>query len=89
MLFATLPDERIAGRVLHPLPEVLLTALCAMISDCESYTDMESFARSQLDWLRQFIPLRHGPPSHDVFCNTSSPCSLSCCSKSWNCGSAG
>lgn len=69
MLFATLPDERVAGRVLHPLSEVLLTALCAMVSDCESYTDMESFARSQLDWLRQFIPLRHGPPSHDVFRN--------------------
>lgn len=68
-LFETLPDERVAGRVLHPLPEVLLTALCAMVSDCESYTDMESFARSQLDWLRQFIPLRHGWPSHDVFRN--------------------
>lgn len=68
-LFATLPDERVLGRVLHPLDEVLLTALCAMISDCESYTDMESFARSQLDWLRQFIPLRNGPPSHDVFRN--------------------
>lgn len=60
MLFASLPDERIAGRALHPLPEVLLTALCAMVSDCESYTGMESFARSQLAWLRQFVPLLHG-----------------------------
>lgn len=68
-LFATLPDPRVIGRVLYPLPEVLLVALCAMLSDCEDFTDMGHFARSQLQWLRQFTPLRHGPPSHDVFRN--------------------
>jgi predicted transposase YbfD/YdcC len=68
-LYSSLPDARVLGRVLHPLPEVLLVALCAMVSDCEDFTDMGHFARSQLDWLRQFIPLRNGPPSHDVFRN--------------------
>lgn len=68
-LFATLPDPRVAGRVLHSLPEVLLVALCAMICDCEDFTDMGHFAQSQLPWLRQFIPLRNGAPSHDVFRN--------------------
>ncbi len=68
-LLATLPDPRVVGRVLHPLPEVLLIALCAMICDCEDYTDMGHFAQSQLGWLRQFMPLRNGAPSHDVFRN--------------------
>lgn len=68
-LFATLPDPRVRGRVLHPLPEVLLIALCAMVSDCEDFTDMGHFAQSQLPWLRQFMPLRNGAPSHDVFRN--------------------
>jgi len=68
-LLATLPDRRVVGRVLHPLPEVLLIALCAMICDCEDYTDMGHFAQSQLAWLRQFMPLRNGAPSHDVFRN--------------------
>lgn len=68
-LFATLPDARVRGRVLHPLPEVLLIALCAMVSDCEDFTDMGHFAQSQLGWLRQFMPLRNGAPSHDVFRN--------------------
>lgn len=68
-LFATLPDPRVVGRVLHPLPEVLLIALCAMLSDCEDFTDMGHFAQSQIVWLRQFTPMRHGPPSHDVFRN--------------------
>ena len=68
-LFSTLPDPRVAGRVQHSLPEVLLVALCAMVSDCEGYTDMGCFARTQLAWLRQFTPLRNGAPSHDVFRN--------------------
>ena len=68
-LFATLPDARVRGRVLYSLPEVLLIALCAMVSDCEDFTDMGHFAQSQLAWLRQFMPLRNGAPSHDVFRN--------------------
>lgn len=68
-LFAALPDARVSGRVLHRLPEVLLVALCAMVSDCEDFTDMGIFAHSQLEWLRRFIPLVHGAPSHDVFRN--------------------
>ena len=68
-LFAALPDARVSGRVLHRLPEVLLVALCAMVSDCEDFTDMGIFVHSQLEWLRRFIPLVHGAPSHDVFRN--------------------
>lgn len=68
-LFARIPDRRVAGRVLHALPEVLLIALCAMVSDCEDFTDMGLFAQTQLVWLRQFTPLVNGAPSHDVFRN--------------------
>jgi predicted transposase YbfD/YdcC len=68
-LFSTLPDARVRGRVKHLLPELLLIALCAMVSDCEDFTDMGHFAKSQLTWLRQFMVLRHGAPSHDVFRN--------------------
>ena len=45
-LFAALPDARVPGRVLHRLPEVLLVALCAMVSNCEDFTDMGIFAQS-------------------------------------------
>jgi hypothetical protein len=68
-LFVTLPDPRVAGRVRHALPEVLLVALCAMICDCDSFTGMGHFTRTQLAWLRQFISLRNGAPSHHVFRN--------------------
>ncbi len=65
--FASLPDERVPGRTMHRLDEVVLIALCAMLADQESFTDMESFARSQMEWLRTFLELKHGVPSHDVF----------------------
>ena len=30
---------------------------------------MGIFAQTQLDWLRQYVPLVHGAPSHDTFRN--------------------
>jgi predicted transposase YbfD/YdcC len=67
--FSRLPDPRQAGKVLYRLDEVLLIAFCSTLCDGESYLDMEDFARSQLAWLRTFLPLEHGAPSHDVFRN--------------------
>lgn len=67
--FAQLPDSRMAGRVLHRIEEVVMIALCSVLSDNDAFTDMEAFAISQLGWLRTFLPLENGPPSHDVFRN--------------------
>ena len=67
--FAQLPDCRVAGRTLHRLDEMLMIALCSMLSDNDGFTDMEVFAQTQLPWLRTFLPLENGAPSHDVFRN--------------------
>lgn len=67
--FAQLPDRRMPGRIIHRIDEVVMIALCSILSDNDAFTDMETFARSQLDWLRIFLPLENGAPSHDVFRN--------------------
>lgn len=67
--FAQLPDVRQAGKVQHRLDEVLMIALCTLLCDGESFVDMEDFAETQLPWLRTFLPLQKGAPSHDVFRN--------------------
>jgi predicted transposase YbfD/YdcC len=67
--FAQVPDSRQQGKVLHRLDEVLMVALCAVICNCDSFTDMADFARFELSWLRGFLTLEHGAPSHDVFRN--------------------
>ena len=64
-----IPDSRAQGQVLHPLADVLLTALFATIADCDDFVSMGIFAQTQLDWLRQYVPLIHGAPSHDTFRN--------------------
>ena len=65
----SLPDSRAQGQVLNPLGDVLLTALFATIADCDDFISMSIFAQTQLDWLRQYVPLIHGAPSHDTFRN--------------------
>lgn len=67
--FARLNDPRQPGKVLHRLDEVLIIAFCSTLCDGESFIDMEDFAHSQLPWLRSFLTLEHGAPSHDVFRN--------------------
>lgn len=67
--FSQLPDARQPGKVLHRFDEVLIIALCAVLCDCDAFTDMEDFAQTQLAWLRSFLVLENGPPSHDVFRN--------------------
>lgn len=67
--FAQIADGRQPGKVLHRLEEVLMVALCAVLCDCDSFTDMEDFAQTQLLWLRSFLVLANGAPSHDVFRN--------------------
>jgi hypothetical protein len=63
-LFTRLPDPRIPGRVCFPLPEILMIAFCAMLADCNHFTDMEVFACSQAYWLGLFLDLPNGTPSH-------------------------
>jgi len=67
--FKQLPDNRMPGRIIHRIDEVVMIALCSILSDNDAFTDMESFAKSQLDWLRTFLPMENGAPSHDVFRN--------------------
>ena len=55
--------------MLHALPDVLLTALFALISGADDYVDMATFAQTQLAWLRLYVPLINGEPSHDTFRN--------------------
>lgn len=64
--FADLEDPRKAN-ARHALNEVLIIALCAMLCGGEDCSDMAVFGRAKEDFLRQFLKLPHGIPSHDTF----------------------
>ena len=65
--FSGLEDPRIAGKVEHPLLEIVVIAVCAVIARAESFEDMALYGRSKVTWLQQFLALPHGIPSHDTF----------------------
>lgn len=64
--FADLEDPR-DDNARHNLLEMLVIALCTMVCGGEDCTDMALFGRAKERFLRQFLRLRHGIPSHDTF----------------------
>ena len=62
-------DHRQAGTIKHQLGDILGCALCAMICGFGDFCAMATFACYRLDWLRHFLPLANGTPSHDTFRN--------------------
>ena len=65
--FADLSDPRIDRTKLHGLSDILVIAVSAVICGAEGWTDIEEFGKSKEEWLRKFIPLANGIPSHDTF----------------------
>jgi predicted transposase YbfD/YdcC len=65
-IFGQLDDPRIERKKLHPMPEILLLTLCAVICGAESRDDIELFGQSKLALLRQYLPHEYGVPSDDT-----------------------
>ncbi len=65
--FVAVEDPRCSGKVEHRLVEVLVVAVCAVIACAESWDDIALYGRSKLAWLRTFLELSNGIPSHDTF----------------------
>lgn len=65
--FAEIPDPRVERTRQHPLVNVVVIALCAVMAEAESFYDIETFGQTKREWLAQFLDLEHGIPSHDTF----------------------
>ena len=61
------PDPRVTATVDHDLPDILTIALCTILCGGDSFYDMEEFGEVRLDWLKTFLPLRNGAPTHDTY----------------------
>ena len=65
--FSALEDPRVIGRVDHRLIDILVIAVCAVIACAESWDDIALYGRSKEAWLKTFLALPNGIPSHDTF----------------------
>src|SRR5499427_3457445 len=65
--FQALEDPRIARTKKHNLLDILVIAVCTLLTGGEGFQDMELFGKSKRVWLKTFLTLPHGIPSHDTF----------------------
>jgi predicted transposase YbfD/YdcC len=65
--FSDLPDPRRSQGQRHKLLDILFIALSAVLCGADDFTEMEEFGLSRESWLRQYLELPHGVPSHDTF----------------------
>jgi len=61
-----LEDPRTGQNTRHKFIEVLFIAVCAVISGCECWTEIEDYGQAKEQWLRGFLDLEGGIPSHDT-----------------------
>jgi len=67
--FAKIEDPRVERTQLHKLGDILFIAVCATLCGANAFTAMEEFGNSKMDWLKKFLELPNGIPSHDTFRN--------------------
>jgi predicted transposase YbfD/YdcC len=54
------------GNVKHSLTDIIFLVTAAVVSGADGWQSIEVFGKTQLDWLRQYVPLSSGIPSHDT-----------------------
>ena len=65
--FANLQDPRVERTRRHDLLNIITIALCAVLCGADSWVEVETFGRAKEAWLRTFLALPNGIPSHDTF----------------------
>jgi predicted transposase YbfD/YdcC len=64
--FKHLPDPRIERQKKHNLLDIIILSILAVLSGAESYDSIELFGKTNFTFLKQFLELKNGIPSHDT-----------------------
>ena len=59
-------DVRQAKKVRHKLKDILVIVLFATLADADDWMEIAMFAEAYQDYLRKYIELKNGIPSHDT-----------------------
>ena len=65
--FGKIRDPRVGNAKRHKLLDILVIAICAVICGADGWSDIELFGKNKRDWLKNFLELPNGIPSHDTF----------------------
>jgi predicted transposase YbfD/YdcC len=64
--FGKIPDPR-AANSLHLLIDIIAISICAVICGSKTYNQIEEYGKDNYKWLKGFLELPNGIPSHDTF----------------------
>lgn len=90
--FAELADPRGGQGRQHLLSDMIAIAICAVVCGADDWSEIADFGRAKEGWLRTFLQLPHGIPSHDTFGRVFAvlaPKGLERCFAAWIKGLAG
>lgn len=65
--FGRIEDPRLDRQKKHKLIDIIAIAVCATIAGADGWAPIALYARSKEAWLRTFLELPNGIPSHDTF----------------------
>jgi len=67
--FSTLKDPRIKKKIKHNLIDIIVITICAAICGADDWVSVEEYGKVKHDWLKTFLEIPNGIPSHDTFGN--------------------
>lgn len=65
--FSTLTDPRVERTKHHQLVDIITIAILGVLCGADGWVEIEVFGHTKNEWLKQFLALPHGIPSHDTF----------------------
>jgi predicted transposase YbfD/YdcC len=69
--FTEIKDPR-ESNISHALIDIILIAILAVLCGADGFNEIEDFGKSKEKWLRKYLKLKNGIPSHDTFNNVLS-----------------
>lgn len=84
--FDGLTDPRVDRTKLHSLKDIIGLTICAVLSGCNEWTEIELYGQHKQSWLQQFLALKNGIPSHDTISRlfaTLNPKEFQSCFMDW------
>ncbi len=66
-IFSRLEDPRSGPAKRYGLSEIIVMAICAVLCGADDWVEVADWCEDEGEWLKGFLDLPHGTPSHDTF----------------------
>ena len=63
---STVTDIRQEKKVLHKMMDIIMLVFFAMLANADDWVEMEVFGKEHEEFLRNYLELPNGIPSHDT-----------------------